>query len=53
MHTIEEIADKLRVKRGAVETLIKRGKIKAVKGTNYYRITEEEYQRFLGDSLEK
>lgn len=53
MYTIEDIAVKLRVKVGQIKTLIRTKKLHPNKVGISYRITEEEYQRFLRDSLEK
>lgn len=46
-YTVDEVAEMLKLSREAIYDHIKRGKIKAVKIGNKYRITAEEIDRIL------
>lgn len=45
MKTIKELSEILRLNRNTIWRLIKKGKIKAVKVANKYRIPDEEVER--------
>lgn len=46
--TRQEIADRLRVTTRTIDRWIKQGKLKSIKVGGVVRITEEEYQKFIG-----
>jgi putative molybdopterin biosynthesis protein len=49
LYTAQEIADKLRVNIMTIYRYIESGKVKAYKIGKEFRISEEEFNRFLND----
>jgi excisionase family DNA binding protein len=53
MLTVQEIAQRLRVEHKTVRSLIKSGKLKAVRLGRSLRIREADYEQFLEENLVK
>ena len=53
MLTVQEIAQRLRVEHKTVRSLIKSGKLKAVRLGRSLRIREADYEQFLEEKLVK
>lgn len=47
MFTVDELAKHLKISRGTVVNLIKKGEIKAIKIGEQYRIPEENFNSFI------